>query len=133
MKRILLAYDGSEPAKRALDQVAEFASAFKAEVSVVSVVPARPGPVPLDPWDDRGVHDKALVEARKLLKDKGIEPRLLEPSGDPARTIEHIADEGGYDMVVVGSRGLGALGRLLEGSVSEHVATHARRTVVVVH
>ncbi|MGA3030923.1 MAG: universal stress protein [Candidatus Limnocylindrales bacterium] len=133
MKRILLAYDGTEPSKRALEQVAEFANALNAEVSVVSVVPARPGPVPLDPWDDRQVHDHALVEARKLLNEQGIEPRLLEPSGDPARTIEHIADEGRYDMVVVGSRGLGALGRMLEGSVSEHVATHARRTVVVVH
>ena len=35
------------------------------------------------------------------------------------------------DVVVVGTRGLGALGRTLQGSVSEHVATHAKATVVV--
>jgi nucleotide-binding universal stress UspA family protein len=34
-------------------------------------------------------------------------------------------------MVVVGSRGLGLLSRALQGSVSEHVATHSRTTVVV--
>lgn len=89
MKRILLAYDGSDPSKRALEQVAELATALKAEVSVVSVIPARPGPVPLDPWDDRAVHATALREARKALAERGIEASLLEPAGDPARTIEH--------------------------------------------
>lgn len=133
MKRILLAYDGTDPSRRALEQAAELASALKAELSVVSVIPARLGPAPLDPWDDREVHDQALLEARKLLTERGIEPRLLEPAGDPARTIEHIAAEGQFDMVVIGSRGLGTVGRLLEGSVSEHVATHALQTVVVVH
>jgi nucleotide-binding universal stress UspA family protein len=133
MKRILLAYDGSDPSRRALEQVAELAIALKAEVSVVSVIPARPGPVPLDPWDDRAVHDAALHEARQMLAERGIEPSLLEPAGDPARTIEHVADEGDFDMVVIGSRGLGMLGRLLQGSVSEHVTTHARQSVIVVH
>ena len=36
-----------------------------------------------------------------------------------------------FDTVVVGSRSLGAVGRVLAGSVSEHVAAHARTTVVV--
>jgi len=132
MKRILLAYDGSDPSKRALEQVAELATALKAEVSVVSVIPARPGPVPLDPWDDRAVHATALLEARKALAERGIEASLLEPAGDPARTIEHMADEGNFDMVVVGSHGMGTLGRLFQGSVSEHVATHAHASVIIV-
>ncbi len=131
MKKILLAYDGTEPAKRALDEAAELAKALPATVAVVSVIPARPGPAPLDPWDDREVHTQELQEAHGLLAERGIEAELLEPAGDPARVIEQIADEGGYDFIVVGSRGLGVVGRLLEGSVSEHVATHAHRTVVV--
>jgi nucleotide-binding universal stress UspA family protein len=45
--------------------------------------------------------------------------------------IEQIAEEGGYDVIVLGSRGLGALGRMLQGSVSEHVATHAKATVLI--
>jgi nucleotide-binding universal stress UspA family protein len=45
--------------------------------------------------------------------------------------IEQVAEKGGYDTVVVGARGLGALGRILQGSVSEHVATHANATVIV--
>jgi nucleotide-binding universal stress UspA family protein len=62
---------------------------------------------------------------------EGITAELLEPSGDPARTIERIAGDGGFDTVVIGSRGLGMISRLMQGSVSEHVATHTDATVVI--
>jgi nucleotide-binding universal stress UspA family protein len=42
-----------------------------------------------------------------------------------------MADEGNFDIVVVGSRGMSMLGRLLQGSVSEH-ATHTRASVIIV-
>jgi nucleotide-binding universal stress UspA family protein len=133
MKRILLAYDGGEPARRALETTIELAKAFEATVSVVSVVPVHTGRAPIDPWDDRGVHATELVEAKDLLMKAGIEPQLLEPAGDPARKIEEIAREGDFDTIVVGSRGLGALERALQGSVSEHVVAHTDATVVVAH
>jgi nucleotide-binding universal stress UspA family protein len=129
--KILLAYDGGEPAHKALDLTADFAKKFDATVAVVSVVPVHPGRVPIDPWDDTPVHASQLAEAKRLLLDKGIEPALIERAGDPAHTIEQIAQEGGYDMVVLGSRHLGAVSRVLQGSVSEHVATHSPATVVI--
>lgn len=132
MKKILLAYDGTVGAEAALRQTVELAKAFNAEVGVVSVVPVHPGRVPVDPWDDRPVHDEQLQLARSEFMKEGIEPLLHEPFGDPARTIEEVAEEGGYDTIVVGSRGLGPIGRVLEGSVSEHVATHADANVVIV-
>lgn len=131
MKKILLAYDGSEPAKRALAQAVQLAKKFDATVGVISVVPVHSGRVPIDPWDDRAVHAGELLEARKLLGEAGIEAELLEPGGDPAKAIETVADERGYDTIVIGSRGLGAISRFLQGSVSDHVATHAHATVVV--
>jgi nucleotide-binding universal stress UspA family protein len=45
--------------------------------------------------------------------------------------IEQLADERGYDTIVIGSRGLNTLTRMLQGSVSDHVATHAHTTVVI--
>lgn len=131
MKKILLAYDGGEPARHALDTAAELALKFGASLSVVSVVPVHPGRAPVDPWDDSSVHAQELVQARTLLQQKGIEADLMEPAGDPAKTIEHIAAEGGYDTIVLGSRGLSMVGRALQGSVSEHVATHAEATVII--
>ena len=131
MKRILVAYDGGDAARRALATGIDLAKRFEAPISVVSVVPVHPGRVPVDPWDDRAVHAKELQEAKGILAEQGITAELLEPAGDPAPTIERIAEEGGFDTVVVGSRGLGAVSRFLQGSVSEHVATHADATVVI--
>ncbi len=131
MQKILVAYDGGEPARRALEMAAELARKFGAKVGVVSVIPVHAGRVPVDPWDDREVHASELAEARQILLGLGIEPVLYEPAGVPALTIEKVAEEGGYDMVVLGSRGLGIVSRALQGSVSEHVATHSHATVVI--
>jgi nucleotide-binding universal stress UspA family protein len=102
-----------------------------ATLDVISVVPVRTGRSPIDPWDDRAIHDSELKDARARLADLGIPVRLLEPAGDPAEEIEAAARIGGYDMVVLGSRRNGALARMLQGSVSEHVATHTDATVVI--
>lgn len=131
MKRILVAYDGGEPARRALETAIDLAASHDASISVVSVVPFHPGRAPIDPWDDAAVHAQALDEAQRILGERGLTAELLEPIGDPAATIERIANDGGYDTVVVGSRGLGAISRFLQGSVSGHVATHTRATVVI--
>jgi nucleotide-binding universal stress UspA family protein len=131
MEKLLLAYDGTEPARRALTMAAEMTKRFGARLSVVSVVPARPGRYPADPWDDTALHANDLIEARRLLREEGIEADLLEPIGEVPQTIERIAEQGGFDAVIVGSRGLGVIGRALQGSVSEHIAANAKTTVIV--
>jgi nucleotide-binding universal stress UspA family protein len=131
MKKILVAYDATEPADSALQTAIELAKGFSAEVGVVSVVPVHPGRAPIDPWDDREVHAAQIARARKLLLEKGIEPQVHYAYGDPAHAIEETAEQHGYDTIVVGSRGLNMVGRMLQGSVSEHVATHAKETVIV--
>jgi nucleotide-binding universal stress UspA family protein len=131
MQKLLLAYDGSDNSRRALDLAAEMARRFGAALTVLSVVPVHPGRTPIDPWDDSHVHADELVEARRLLSEQGIEARLVESAGNVPETIERFAEAGSFDAVIVGSRGLGLLGRALQGSVSEHVATHANTTVVV--
>jgi len=133
MKRILLAYDGDEPAIHALDTTVELATRFGATVAVISVVPVHPAPMGIDPWDDRDVHESALRDAQSRLRERGIEAELIEPYGDPARMIETIADERGYDTIILGSRGQGGISRFLSGSVSGHVAAHAHATVIVAH
>jgi nucleotide-binding universal stress UspA family protein len=131
MKKILVAYDGTEPADHALTTAIDLAKAFGAAIGVVSVVPVHPGRSPVDPWDDSPVHTQQLARAQGILREAAIEPTLHKQGGDPARVIEQIAEENGYDVIVLGSRGLGAVGRMLQGSVSEHVATHAKATVLI--
>ena len=131
MKNILIAYDGGEPAHRALEAGIELAERFGASLAVVSVIPVHPGLSPFDPWDDKDCHDEQLREAQKILAAHGIVAEMIEPSGDPARAIERVAAMGRFDTIVVGSRGLDTVSRFMKGSVSAHVATHAQATVVV--
>jgi nucleotide-binding universal stress UspA family protein len=131
MKKILVAYDGGEAGKRALATTIELEKGFGGTVDVVSVVPVHPGRAPIDPWDDREVHAHLLKEAQETLAGAGVRATYREPYGDPAGTIERLAEELGADMVVVGSRGLGSVERFFQGSVSEHVAANAKATVVV--
>ena len=131
MRNILVAYDGGEPAHRALETAIDLAKRFEASLGVVSVIPVHTGRTPIDPWDDKAVHDRQLADARQIVANHGLAAELFEPGGDPAATIERIAAAGHYDTIVIGSRGLGTVERILQGSVSEHVATHAKATVVI--
>jgi nucleotide-binding universal stress UspA family protein len=132
-KKILLAYDGSEQAKRALAFAAELATAAKAKIGVVSVVPVHTGRIGVDPWDDQKVHSEELLEARRLITAVGITPQLHEPYGEVAEEIVRTATDGGYDHIVTGSRHLGLVERTLQGSVSGAVATRFPATVTIVH
>ena len=131
MQKLLLAYDGTEHSRRALEMAAVMTHKFGASLTVVSVVPTHPGRAPIDPWDDTEVHTKELLEAGRLLREEGIEARLVETAGDVPERIERIAADGAFDAIIVGSRGLSMLGRALQGSVSEHVAANADTTVIV--
>jgi nucleotide-binding universal stress UspA family protein len=131
MEKILIAYDGTEPSKRALATAALLGKAFAAQLAIVSVVPPWPGRSWIDPRDEQRDYAAELLEARELLQADGREVEVLEPVGDPAKMIEQVAERGGYDTVVVGSRDAGSIGRMLEGSVSKHVATHAKATVII--
>ncbi len=131
MKKILVAYDGGQPGRKALDAAIDLAKRYGAELDVVSVVPIHAGRAPMDPWDDRELHQQQLDEAKLVVDAAGLRARYIEEFGAVGPTIEAVAREGGYDTVVVGSRGLGGVSRFLQGSVSEHVATHAEATVVV--
>ena len=57
---------------------------------------------------------------------------MVESIGHPANAIIEAAERGGYDLVIVGSRGLNAVERFLSGSVSGRVVSHAPCSVLVV-
>ena len=131
MKRILVAYDGGAPAVRALDLAIELAKQFNLPLGVVGVVPNVSGRSAATRWEEERLRDDQLREAHQYIANRGLKAEIIEPSGDPAREIEYVAEAGDFDTIVMGSRGLGRVGRLLQGSVSEHVATHSQATVVI--
>ncbi|MDQ3938548.1 MAG: universal stress protein [Chloroflexota bacterium] len=83
-RRILVAYDGSEAAFRALEQATEMAQAEDAEVGVVTVL--RPERL-------------AAEQAAAYLLDHGIEAQIHTPVGEPAEQIRQVVEAEGYDTV----------------------------------
>ena len=120
LERILVAYDGSEPAFRALEQAAEVGRAEDAQVDLVIV---KAGDVQ-DP-------ETIAQEAVAYLFERGFEPQVHIRIGDPAGTIRRLADEEGYDAVYMGTRGHTSHLKGDSPSVSGAVVELAHVTTVV--
>ncbi len=137
MKTIVVGYDETEPAERALDRAAELAQAFGSKVIVTSVAPVMisigRGMGAIDPTDTPGEHREELEQARAQLADKGIDVELQAAIGEPADTIVQLAEERNADLIVVGTREPNVLERLLGQSVSQSVSRHAHCDVLIVH
>jgi len=76
--------------------------------------------------------EKILSEALKFMEGKNIKARTILKKGHPADTIISIAQEEGFDMIVIGSRGLGGLKKLFLGSVSNAIIQEVKNCSVLV-
>jgi nucleotide-binding universal stress UspA family protein len=137
MKTIVVGYDESEPAKRALARAVDLAKTFGGKLVVTSVarafVPAGHGLGPEDPVDTIEEHDEQLRYAAAFLAEHGLEGEYVTALGDPAHEIVTIADARDADMIVVGTGEPGVLARLFGLSVSGEVQSHAHCDVLIVH
>ena len=137
MKTIVVAYDETEPAKRALARAADLAKTFGSKLIVTSVAPvgaAGPrGGGPVDPIDPPEHHREELDHARTFLAGQGVDAELQVGVGDAADVIVTLAEERDADLIVVGTREPGMIDRLFKGSVSAAVSRHARCDVLIVH
>jgi nucleotide-binding universal stress UspA family protein len=139
----VIAVDGSETAADALAYGLAFAREQHADVVLVHVDPAvkavsQPGTGikgfdPLRPIPHTLAEDHPLQAAAATARATGLEPVLELRSGDPAHEIEAAAAAANADLIVVGSRGLGAVGATLKGSVSHALLHTADRPVLVAH
>ena len=141
MSGIVVGVDGSAHAQDALDWAMREATLRRAEVRVLTVVPAM-----ASPWTGQplGVPEgkEAVEHARRIAQDAVA--KAASESGDPQPPAVAISAFAGFpaqalidasreaDLVVVGARGAGGFATLMLGSVSQQVAHHAACPVVIV-
>lgn len=82
--------------------------------------------------DQRATNHELASRAAASLAAVGIQAKPCAPDGDPRLTLIDIAVSEHADLLVVGSHGRSALGRLFLGSVANHVVNHAPCNVLVV-
>lgn len=135
MKRILVAFDGSEPAAKAFALALELAQKYAADLRVLGV--ARP------PEFGGEVETEAVIENSKhhyraLLKPlhpqaeaAGVKADFHVVVGHPAEQIVRQAEDWKADLIVVGHRGRTLFERWLVGSAAKYVINHAPCAVLV--
>ena len=138
-QKIVVGIDDSEASKRALRRAADIAVATKAKLVVTSAAPVLTGMAaghgigPYDPADPPEAHQLELVHAKDYLSERGISVEVDLELGGAADSVVAAAEKHEADLVVVGTREPGFVGRLLAGSVSQAVARKAHCDVLIVH
>lgn len=135
-KHLLLAYDGSETARKAAAVAGECAREHHGLVRVVVAV----DPLPADLGEpnfsriagERAQHGRDLLREAKGLVGEDVEVHEELLFGPAADEIIRVAEVRGCDLIVMGSRGLSPLQGLLLGSQTQKVISRAQCPVLVV-
>ncbi len=137
---ILLAVDGSPYTKKMLAYLATHEELLAGSHSYTAVtvqpqLPARAraalGKQVVEQYYAE-VGAKVMGPVTKFLARHGVEIKTLVKVGPVGETIAKVADSGRYDLLVMGSHGHGALGKLVMGSVSTQVLASSRVPVLLV-
>ena len=138
--KILLAVDGSSTTKRMLATLAAHDEMLQGDnqytaLTVVPPVPVRAAAflprTSLDGWYEEEA-EKVLSPVRAFAKQNGwrLDERFV--AGEPGDAIVALADEGGFDIIVMGTHGHSALGNVVMGSTATRVLSGTRKPVLLV-
>ena len=147
--KILVCTDGSKHSQKALEETVVIAKGCN--VNEVAIIHVYERYVPRLMSDEGIISDqemasirgmmeehkqeegkKILSEALKIIEGKNIKARTVLKQGHPADTIVSVAHEEGFDMIVIGSRGLSGLKKLFLGSVSNAIIQEVQNCSVLV-
>jgi nucleotide-binding universal stress UspA family protein len=145
--KVLVAYDGSDPSKRALDHAAKMAAMFEGELVILTVVPKVS--VPIYSNAELGAQAMDIASLQERMREnysqsikkaeeeiQGLYPHLkvetILKEGRPSSTIVSEADKLGVSLIVMGSRGLGGISGWILGSTSRQVVDQCTKAILIV-
>jgi nucleotide-binding universal stress UspA family protein len=135
-KSILVAWDGSEHAQRALGEAVDLARTQDGRLTLLTVAAPLlvwPGYVPpITEADLISSAEKILAEGEALIPE-GIPVSGRAVVGDPGFELVKRAAAADHDLIVMGSRGRGAVRSAFLGSVSHFVLNHTTVPVLIIH
>ncbi|WP_040952595.1 universal stress protein [Gorillibacterium massiliense] len=140
-QKILLAFDGSKASRKALERALGLVENNPgANLDVINVImnptlivgDAMVTPSAESMLDFHNYSDQLMNEVKAVLAEIPNKSHFIQIEGQPAKAILDYAHNKGYDLIVIGSRGLGNIREFFLGSVSHNVVQHARIPVLVV-
>jgi nucleotide-binding universal stress UspA family protein len=145
-KKILVAVDGSELSYKSVDYALDLAQKYSAQLKIVTVIDAPSdtlvaqasafAPQSIKDHEEKleKAHEqillKAVQKAEKLIPKISVTKQVLE--GPPAERIVETTKAESFDLIVMGSRGLGGIKEFILGSVSDKVADEAPCPVLII-
>ncbi len=136
--KILLAYDGSPGARRALDVVLQLALLTHAEVWALGVEERLPHlAATIDEMEEEKAfanhfYEEHLQTAYLLARKQGVNLNKVVRAGHAARTIIDFAREDNFDLVVLGRSGHSGVWAMFLGTTAEKVSRHVPCNVLLV-
>ncbi len=135
-KKILVPIDGSIYSEKSLDRASEFVDAFGSNLILIYVVEKS---IPINLLDRKEYLDilrkfgtNVLEKANQKLLKKGITAKVFLKEGNIVSEIEKTVKKEKCDLIVVGNKGLGAVSRLILGSISNKVSQSSSCSVLIV-
>jgi len=136
IKNILVALDGSKNSIRALSSAIQFAKQTDASITGIFVIQLFPTEIGLIRTTVRKAlnkHYKRFMPiAKTMCTKKGVEFLDVIENGEEGKTIVSFAHKNNFDLIVIGSRGMGTLGKLFLGSTSNYVVNSSKIPVMIV-
>lgn len=136
-RKIMVGYDGSKQADKALEVALSLAQSVDCKVLVFAVArPPEPATmVELDAMlDDAKEHyEESFKKIRKSAEELDVELDTAIAVGHPIQQIVHRAEEDHIDLIILGRRGRSRFERMLVGSTAEKVLRYAHCPVMIIH
>ena len=150
-QKILVPIDGSEHSVKALEEASQIAKMFSGKITLITVYSVQPIIMPEPSTSGytgtpilTGAEVSRIIEAaresgNKILQDAeqrisatGVQVEKMLVEGHTVQEIVRAANEGNFDLIVIGARGISHIREMFLGSVTDGVIHHARCAVLVI-